>query len=299
MERRKKIICDYPTTCVTCSLFNVIDSSFEAVIEIKDECTKEYEHPLYEPFTKINVNGQFEEQFNQTRCCEGSRTLIYKTEEENTDALTSFPDTTTDPTTSSVETTKPSSLLFTTASVNIDTVSVVKENTSSNDTTILASSTQFQSVDTALLLTAGIVGVVVLFVIILLCVIVVKFKRKSKTIHGMHNLQRPVENEIYSDGVAEYSTVEETATIVKSLIHTKTKSRGSENEQNNYFILEKLEASSNACEKTYKANHISPTEEDIYNKLHEKERQSTEVEESVYSHFSDCNENVYSGTIHR
>ncbi|XP_062596219.1 uncharacterized protein LOC134257638 isoform X6 [Saccostrea cucullata] len=287
MERTKKITCVYPNFCETCSLFVITDQFFATVIDIKDECTEEYENPCYEPFTKIRVNGQFEEKFNQTRCCEGSRTLIYKI------------DTTTDPTTSSVETTKPSSLLFTTASVNIDTVSVVKENTSSNDTTILASSTQFQSVDTALLLTAGIVGVVVLFVIILLCVIVVKFKRKSKTIHGMHNLQRPVENEIYSDGVAEYSTVEETATIVKSLIHTKTKSRGSENEQNNYFILEKLEASSNACEKTYKANHISPTEEDIYNKLHEKERQSTEVEESVYSHFSDCNENVYSGTIHR
>ncbi|XP_062597361.1 uncharacterized protein LOC134258762 isoform X2 [Saccostrea cucullata] len=299
MERREKITCKYPNFCVTCSLFNVNNKFFATVIDIEDECTEEYENPQYEPFTYISVNGQFEEQFNQTRCCQGSRTLLYKIEEENTDALTSFPDTTTDPNTSSEETTKPPPLLVTTATVNIDTVSVVKENTSSYDTTILPTSTPFQSVDMTLLLTAGIVGVVVLFVIILLCVIVVKFKRKSKSIHGMQNLQRPVENEIYSDGVAEYSTVEETATIVKSLIHTKTRSRGSENEQQNYFILEKLEASSNACKTTYKANHNSPTEEDIYNKLHEKERQSTEVEENVYSHFSDCNENVYSGTIHR
>ncbi|XP_062596221.1 uncharacterized protein LOC134257638 isoform X8 [Saccostrea cucullata] len=165
MERTKKITCVYPNFCETCSLFVITDQFFATVIDIKDECTEEYENPCYEPFTKIRVNGQFEEKFNQTRCCEGSRTLIYKI------------DTTTDPTTSSVETTKPSSLLSTTTTENVNSTSVVKENASSNDTRILPSSTPFQSIDMTLLLTAGIIGVIVLFVIILLCVMVVKRKR--------------------------------------------------------------------------------------------------------------------------
>ncbi|XP_061189528.1 uncharacterized protein LOC133197481 isoform X2 [Saccostrea echinata] len=292
MEKRIKKTCVHPSSCVTCSLFNFTDPFFATVVDIKDECTTKYQYKTFKPITQVYINGNLEEEFNQTRCCEGSRTLLYKIEKESTDALTSFP------TSSSVETTYSSSVFFTTTTQNLDAVTIVKENASATKTTILPSLTSSQSIDIPILLTAAIVGVVFLFVV-LLCVIVVKCKRKSKTSLGMQNLQRPVENEIYSDGVAEYSTVEETATIVKSLIHTKTRSRGTENKQDNYFILEKIEASSNACEKTYKTKHIPSTEEDIYNKLHEKERRSTEIEESVYSHFSDCNENVYSETIRR
>jgi hypothetical protein len=85
-------------------------------------------------------------------------------------------------------------------------------------------------------------------------------------------------------------------TLVKALTDANTISKGTENASSNYFVLEKRVGTN-----TYDSSHpcLIPDQESIYNTLNEKQRKSTDIENSLYSHFSDFNENVYSTTLHR
>ncbi|XP_062616495.1 uncharacterized protein LOC134278191 [Saccostrea cucullata] len=83
--------CSHPTFCVMCSIFRVADANFKTIVTIVDNCSKHYEYPSYLPKTKVIVEGVTVKEFNQTRCCEGSRSLLYTTDSSSSSDWRSSP----------------------------------------------------------------------------------------------------------------------------------------------------------------------------------------------------------------
>ncbi|XP_062616494.1 uncharacterized protein LOC134278190 isoform X2 [Saccostrea cucullata] len=91
MMKAKTKDCSHPTFCAMCSIFRVADPNFKTIFTIVDNCSKHYEYPSYLPKTKVIVEGVTVGEFNQTRCCEGSRSLLYTTDSSSSSDWRSSP----------------------------------------------------------------------------------------------------------------------------------------------------------------------------------------------------------------
>ncbi|XP_062578661.1 uncharacterized protein LOC134240592 [Saccostrea cucullata] len=228
--------CSHPTFCVTCSIFRVADPDFKTIVTIVDNCSKHYEYPSYLPITKVVVEGATVGEFNQTRCCEGSRSLLYTTE----------------------------------------------DSTSSNDWTS-------SPVVIPLLITMSIALVITI-------ISVVRYKK-----HSTYNPGKQHEPcSIITDEVVEYSTPVEKIPVRKSLFHIKLMSKDTENAQHKSHVHERVEESQSIVdsEESSTLKHAYLDEETFYCTLHKKEKKCIDRQESVYSHFSEIDNNIYNKTFH-
>ncbi|XP_078335311.1 uncharacterized protein LOC111133813 isoform X2 [Crassostrea virginica] len=256
MEKNITKHCTYANTCRECSLF-IIDQRLDNAANIWwNETCSNYIIKEYEPVTKVKIGITNEIlSYNQTRCCNGQRTLF-----------------------------------FTVTSVNNSTATSMINSTDFQDPGIS------KGLSIQLLLTVAIVATAVLVLITTVSIIVIVYKRRSKEAQGKTNPMYCVATDVNSDGIAEYSTVEESAILMKSLTLQKNTS---ESVSDNYFTLEKNENLSVKVEENRASKDIPFSREGIYNTLHETDEQCQEVEENAYSHFGDFDNGGYSEVLRR
>ncbi|XP_022338206.2 uncharacterized protein LOC111133813 isoform X1 [Crassostrea virginica] len=273
MEKNITKHCTYANTCRECSLF-IIDQRLDNAANIWwNETCSNYIIKEYEPVTKVKIGITNEIlSYNQTRCCNGQRTLFFT---EST-----VPN----------EHTDKASISLAVTSVNNSTATSMINSTDFQDPGIS------KGLSIQLLLTVAIVATAVLVLITTVSIIVIVYKRRSKEAQGKTNPMYCVATDVNSDGIAEYSTVEESAILMKSLTLQKNTS---ESVSDNYFTLEKNENLSVKVEENRASKDIPFSREGIYNTLHETDEQCQEVEENAYSHFGDFDNGGYSEVLRR
>ncbi|XP_056021079.1 uncharacterized protein LOC130054659 isoform X2 [Ostrea edulis] len=174
MEETHNITCSFSNSCRACSVFNISEPYFKSVVDLENHCSENYSYP-FRPVTRIIFNGNEIESRNQTRCCEGSRILVYTIEESITDEA---------------KTSSHSTLFPITVTQRLEAnSSAIGSNPSATEIT-----TTPAPVNITLLLSAAITGIAFLFVVALLCCIIVKCNQKQFEEHRILNTFSTIEH---------------------------------------------------------------------------------------------------------